>query len=279
MAVRRKAGDVRDVLASVVLVQLDGQPECAISALTDITARKRAEAERDRLIEQSQAAHERLGALSRRLLMVQEEERRRLAIELHDELGQLLTAVKINLESLARSAAGASPAQLEGAIGSVDHAMLRMRELALDLRPSVLDDLGLPPALRWYADRFARHSGIEAHVSIDAVPGLEPGVATACFRVVQEALTNVARHARARRVWVELRFDGLGLELSVRDDGCGFDVAAARTRALQGVSMGLLGMQERVTLAGGHFDLRAEPGVGTVLRACFPLSPQSGGPA
>jgi signal transduction histidine kinase len=159
--------------------------------------------ERARLLETVRAARERQKALSHRLLTAQEEERRRLAVELHDELGQVLTAVKINLASLQRlPGVAAAPTQLKDTIASVDQAMEKVRDLALDLRPSVLDDLGLPAALRWYVDRFARAAHVEAHLSIDAVPHLEANLETVSFRVAQEALTNVARHARARRVWV-----------------------------------------------------------------------------
>jgi signal transduction histidine kinase len=232
--------------------------------------------ERARLIETIRAGEDRQKALARRLMTAQEEERRRVAIELHDELGQVLTAVKINLGSLDRVSAGPTErARLQDATQGVDRAMEGVRNLALDLRPSVLDDLGLPAALRWYVDRFARTVDIHAQLSIGAVPDLEPSVATACFRVAQEALTNVARHAQARDVWLDLQLVAGGLELRIRDDGVGFDVAAARKRASAGASMGLLGMQERAALAGGDFELRSLPHGGTELRARFPV----GGPA
>jgi len=228
--------------------------------------------ERGRLDEAVRASREQLKALSRRLLTAQEEERRRLAVELHDELGQVLTAVKINLASLERQCGAATtPAQLRDAIASVDRAMERVRDLALDLRPSVLDDLGLPAAVRWYADRFARTTHIDTHLSIDAVSKLPPEVETACFRVAQEALTNVARHAQARNVWVDLHLVGEALDLRVRDDGIGFDAGMARERAIGGASMGLLGMQERVSLAGGEYELSTRPGGGTEVRARLPL--------
>jgi signal transduction histidine kinase len=226
--------------------------------------------ESGRLLETVRAGRERLEALSRRLLAAQEEERRHLAVELHDELGQVLTAVKINLASLARLPGGpAANVHLQDAIASVDRAMERVRDLALDLRPSVLDDLGLPAALRWYVDRFSRSSGLEVNVSIDAVPYLAPGIETACFRVAQEALTNAARHAGARQAWLDLHLLADGLELRVRDDGNGFDPALARARASAGASIGLLGMQERVSLAGGTFDVCSAPGRGTEVRARF----------
>jgi PAS domain S-box-containing protein len=232
---------------------------------TDIEDRRHAE----QALRQSELH---LKALSRRLLTTQEQERRRVAHELHDQLGQLLTSVKIRLESLKRArGARRAQARLEEAIGTVDVAMQRVRDLALELRPSVLDDLGLPSALRWYADRFARDAHIEAHLSIDAIPRLEPALETACFRVAQEALTNVVRHARARQAWLDLQLLNGGLELRVRDDGIGFDVAAARERASAGASLGLLGMQERVGLAGGTLDISSTPGGGSELRARFPV--------
>jgi signal transduction histidine kinase len=157
--------------------------------------------------------------------------------------------------------------------------MQSVRDLALDLRPSVLDDFGLPAALRWYVDRLARAAGVEAHLAVEDVPRLEPELETACFRVAQEALTNVARHARARNVWLGLRYDRARLQLSVRDDGTGFDVGAAHDRAGAGASMGLLGMQERVSLLGGDLEIVCPPIGGTEVQARFPARRQGGSTA
>src|SRR5260221_5835431 len=110
--------------------------------------------------------------------------------------------------------------------------MHRVRDLALDLRPSVLDDLGLAAALRWYGDRFARRAHVEVRVALDPVPPLEAELETACFRVAQEALTNVARHAQAPRVWLDLKVLPEGVELAVRGDGIGVDVRSARERGI-----------------------------------------------
>jgi PAS domain S-box-containing protein len=228
--------------------------------------------ERGRLAETVRVGGERLKALSTRLLTAQEEERRRLAIELHDELGQALTAAKINLETVERASGnGSGSHHLRNAIASVDQAMERVRNIALDLRPSVLDDLGLPAALRWYGDRFAREMKVEAHFSVDTIPKLESELEISCFRVAQEALTNVARHARADNVWLDLHAASTGLVLHVRDDGVGFDVASMRTRAIGGASLGLLGMEERVSLLGGAFEVTSVEGEGTDVYACFPI--------
>lgn len=227
--------------------------------------------ERGRLLEAVRASRERLRTLSRRLLTAEEKERRRLAVELHDDLGQLLTAAKINLESAQRTPQrGGMPCHVADALGCVDQAMQRVRDLALDLRPAVLDDLGLAAALRWYVDRFAQKARIGTHVSIDTVTALDPAIETACFRLAQEALTNVARHAQARHVWFDMHRLGATIELNVRDDGVGFDVAEARARAHGGASLGLLGMEERATLMGGDLEVISTPGEGTTVRAHFP---------
>jgi PAS domain S-box-containing protein len=225
--------------------------------------------ERARLVERVHAGRQRLKALSTRLLKAQEEERRRLSIELHDELGQVLTAVKINLETVQRTTGASMSAHLADAISSVVRAMETVRDLALNLRPSVLDDLGLPAALRCYASRFLRDTGIDVHFSIEGEPRLEPALETAFFRVAQEALTNVARHAQARNVWLDLHLAAESLGLTVRDDGIGFNVDAAWERAIGGASLGLLGMDERVSLLGGRLEVRSSPGSGTEVVAHF----------
>jgi PAS domain S-box-containing protein len=232
--------------------------------------------ERSRLDAAVRAGREQLQALSRRLLSAQEEERRRLAVELHDELGQVLTAIKINLASLdLPGKTSIDSPHLKEAMASVDRAMERVRDLALDLRPSVLDDLGLPAAIRWYADRFVRTTHVPVHLAMDDVLHLSPEVETACFRMTQEAFTNIARHAGARNVWIDLHAVGPDIDLLIRDDGVGFDAARAWERAIGGESMGLLGMQERVSLAGGVFELITASGRGTELRAQLPLGPKA----
>jgi two-component system, NarL family, sensor histidine kinase UhpB len=148
-----------------------------------------------------------------------------------------------------------------------------MRDLAHDLRPPQLDELGLEASLRWYVERETARAGLQLELDLQALASAPaPAVATTAFRVIQEALTNVIRHARARRVRIALGpIDG-HLELSVADDGAGFDVADARKRAVRGGSQGLLGMQERVELAGGDLHLDSAPGRGTIVEARLPLA-------
>ncbi|MBL8037006.1 MAG: PAS domain S-box protein [Nitrospira sp.] len=230
----------------------------------------------ERTAELSQANRS-LRDLSSRLMQVQEEERSRLARDLHDEVGQLLTALKIDLQAVQHSANGHS---LGGAftdsLGLVDRLLTQVRTLALDLRPSILDDLGLVPALRWYANRQAQRNGWTLHLMVDGVVGRVPTmIEVACFRVVQEALTNVAKYASARVIELTLHRPAQEVILVIHDDGVGFDVAAARQRARDGESMGLFGMEERVRLAGGLLSILSEPGQGTSLELRFPLVDES----
>ena len=216
-------------------------------------------------------SQERLRALSRRLLEVQEEERARLARDLHDDIGQALTALKIQLESLARGTEPLAQRILE-CIETTSHTLERVRQLSLSLRPSQLDDLGLVAALRSHLDRQASVGGLTPHFdAADAPHGVAPETETACFRVAQEAVTNVLRHAKARNLWMRLFTAGGRLALSVRDDGSGFDLEAARRRGAAGASLGLVGIEERIALAGGTLELRSACGQGTVLLATFAL--------
>jgi signal transduction histidine kinase len=218
-----------------------------------------------------QHAEETLQVLSRQLLEAQENERRHIARELHDEIGQALTAVKINLQSARRTPA-ALDAYLEDSTSIVDRTLQQVRTLSLDLRPALLDDLGLGAALRWYVDRQAQRGGFTVQCVTDPLePRPRPELETACFRVAQEALTNVMRHAQAQHVRVELRQSGTELHLLIRDDGKGFDVQTAQQQAEQGASAGLLGMQERVWLVGGQIEIESALAQGTEIRVRFPL--------
>jgi len=208
-----------------------------------------------------------LKALSRRVLQAQEQERRRIAIELHDELGQSLTAIKINLQ-LSERFKGQAPADLNlESIRIVEDALQQVRSLATALRPSMLDDLGLVPALQWLSDQAAQRGGFSVSFQYDAHSGrVASDIETVCFRIVQEALTNVTRHARASEVTIALRREHDELLLSVQDDGQGFDLAAMRERAIAGGSLGVLGMQERATLVGGQLEIDSAPGRGSLLQ-------------
>jgi two-component system sensor histidine kinase UhpB len=227
-----------------------------------------------RAMDQLATARERLQRLSRRLLEVQEAERKHLARELHDDIGQGLTALKLNLEALQRGRDGAAlTARVGEALETTRHTIDRVRQLSLNLRPLQLDDLGLAAALRSHLDRQAVLGRLLPHFEMQEVPARLPAeVETACFRVAQEAINNIVRHAGASSVWLRLFVAGGRLALSVRDDGAGFDVEAAQRRAASGASLGVVSMEERVALAGGTFQIQSAPGQGTVVVASFPIA-------
>ncbi len=252
-------GSVHWVFGRATVVRDEsGRPLRVYGTNADITERKHAEEELARRTQQ-------LEALSRRLIEAQEAERRAVARELHDDFGQVLTALRLNLQRTGRDDAES--------IALVDGAIARMRELAQDLRPPLLDEFGLEASLRWYVEREAKRAGLAWRLALAPLAQRPPAaVETTCFRVAQEALTNVIRHAQAHVVDVELSAANGTLQLVVRDDGRGFDVPAARRRAAHGGSQGLLSMQERVTLAGGDLEIDSAAGRGTSVRARLPLT-------
>jgi signal transduction histidine kinase len=231
-----------------------------------------AQALEDREMER-QRATQKLQVLSHRLVEVQESERRQIARELHDEIGQSLTIAEMNLHAALQSpGAAAKEGRLRESIQAVERVLEQVHDLSLNLRPSILDDLGLEPALRWYTHRHAATTGLQAQFHAASLENrLDLVIETECFRVAQEALTNVARHAQARAVTVALSRRNGHLHLRVRDDGVGFDVVALRSRAVQGASLGLLSMEERASLAGGGLEFNSAPGQGTEVHAWFPL--------
>ncbi len=215
-----------------------------------------------------------LRALSQRIVQIQEAERRRLAIELHDEVGQSLTALKINLES-SRHFKNQNPEAVSAEnLEIVVDVLQKVRQMAVSLRPSMLDELGLGPALRWAANEAARRSGFALNLDVeDAQPygRLHPDLEISIFRITQEALTNIARHAQAQLVSISLLNDGKSVTLSILDDGVGFDEAIARAKSMEGNSMGLLGMQERALLSGCHLAIESQPGQGCTLQLSCPF--------
>lgn len=219
----------------------------------------------------------RLQALSRQLLSLQEAEKKHTARELHDEIGQSLTAIKLNLQAIQYQ--GANPAlhtQLNDSINIVDRALAQVRGLLLDLRPTLLDDLGLIAALRSHIDRYIQRGDLNIRFEAGPFPERLPtDIETICYRVVQEALTNISKHARADQVTVELCHQESWLRFSIQDDGAGFDVAAARERAAQGKSLGLISMEERVLLGEGRIEIESSPSAGTKITAWLPLPPPS----
>ena len=264
---RRKSGDLRDVLIWGELTEIRGET-VVIGMIVDITERKRMETE----LRQSR---EQLRSLSAHLQQIREEERMRIARELHDELGGFLTVLKLDLASLCKEPTTGSTSfrqkidsmskAIVGAIGSV-------RRICSDLRPSVLDHIGLTAGIGWQVEEWQAKTGIRCTMrsAIDD-ESIDSGRATAAFRVLQEALTNVARHAHASSVQVQLWIAEGRLRLEIHDDGCGI---ADRTVA-EATSLGLLGMKERVHSYGGSVEIRGAPACGTTVDVSIPLAESS----
>lgn len=220
----------------------------------------------------------RLIALTGQVISAQEEERRRIARELHDEAGQALTMLIVGLERGEQAMPGQHLAQVRATFRRLRDLAVQtleeIRNLALDLRPSLLDDLGLVAAVRWYARTCAARAELPVEVSLEGLDEsdrLPPDVETTVFRIVQEGLTNVIKHARARRVWIALVRNGAGLVVRIADDGVGvppFDAANAD----RGDRLGLFGMVERAKLLGGEMEIGPRPGGGTLLEFRLPLA-------
>jgi signal transduction histidine kinase len=224
------------------------------------------------LRERMTAQQDRLRALAGGILHAREEEARRIAHELHDEAGQLLASVHIALDNLIREVPEKA-GTVQELHGLLDRVEGQLRRLARELRPTILDDLGLAPALEWLAQGMGQRTGVA--VTVDTrVERLPPTIETALYRVIQEALTNATRHARAANVKVEVREEGSTTLAVVRDDGEGFDVEAALARRGER-GLGLIGMRERVEALGGEFAIGSVPGKGTQISVTIPLGSTS----
>jgi PAS domain S-box-containing protein len=253
----------RDVFISYFPIQGPTSVDRVACVLEDITERKRAERELQRSLAQ-------LRKLAARLETVREEERTRAAREIHDELGQALTAIKLDLTALLRDLPpdqGPAAQRRQSILKLLDEAMRSTRKIATELRPAVLDDLGLAAAVEWAAEDFQVRTGIQCQVSLPEVDiSVDSERATALFRILQESLTNVARHSNATKVNVRLEKRNGGFLLEVHDNGRGIDQNLLSTTN----SLGILGMRERALLLGGEFTIGGAPGEGTTVRVRIP---------
>jgi PAS domain S-box-containing protein len=237
--------------------------------IRDIAERKRAEKERDQFFEQVHASRERLRNLSRRLVEVQEVERHDLVRRLHDEVGQNLTALSINLNivhsQLPPETVTKTAIRIDDSLKLVEETVERIRDVMAELRPPVLDDYGVTAALHWYGKQFSERTGIPTVLKVEELkPRLPLPVETALFRIAQEALTNVAKYAQAKNVTVELEEFGKSVQLSIADDGIGFDSEAHHQPEAK-PEWGLINMRERSQAIGGQLSVETAPGKGTQI--------------
>jgi PAS domain S-box-containing protein len=261
--VRRKDGSVFPALLSATALRdPNGRFLESRASVFDVTRRRMAE-------EEARGYAQQIKAIARRAGEIQENERRRLAQELHDRVGQNLTALTLNLNIVKGQIGGGADAgivaRLDDSLALLDATVDSIRGVMSELRPAVLDDYGLAAALHWYAEEFGRRSGIAATVTErEGTPRLAALVEGVLFRIAQEALTNVAKHAAAGKVQIGLGAQGGVLRLSVADDGRGFDASRVRPPTRQG-GWGLMIMRERAESAGGRLHVESAPGNGTCV--------------
>jgi two-component system, NarL family, sensor histidine kinase UhpB len=223
-------------------------------------------------------ANKRLQAISKRVLSIQEEERRSISRELHDDIGQSLTALKIGLHRIAQRASADSKELVAECLNIADSTLDKLRNLSLELRPPQLDQLGLGGALEWLVDHHRSATGLNVECQFAGLSDRLPAeIESACYRITQEALNNATRHASAKQIHIRVERGEHLLMLVIRDDGVGFDMDEARRKALRTGSMGLIGMEERAQLAGGRLMLCTVPGMGTAVQVTFALE-HDGGP-
>ncbi len=257
------AGQLRWSLLVTFGIALSGG---AVLALATTIVTLRLEREVERRLQETMEARSGLQDLSARLVRAQEDERRTLARELHDEVGQSLSAIMMEAGNVQAAMHAGEIRDRVSSIGAVAEKTLNVvRDLALLLRPSMLDDFGLVPALNWHAREMTKRTGLNVRVTADEASGELPDEHGTCvYRLVQEALNNAARHAGARNLQVTVKNERARVTFSVRDDGGGFDKRAVR-------GLGLLGMEERVRRLGGRFQIDSQPGKGTTISAELPL--------
>ena len=262
LEIRTKDGPPRTGLLSLVRIELGGQ-DCTLGTYRDITEAKRAE-------EQLRASRAALRSLATRQQDIREDERTRIAREIHDSLGQALTALKLQLAAAQDAAAQEAPAlggRLHETAVMVDDLVKSVRRIASELRPPILDQLGLPAALEWLAQDFSRRTGIHCTATILTTNvRINSELGTALFRIVQEALTNVLRHSQATRVSIELGLQSGCVTLEINDDGRGITEAGTTGPA----SLGILGMRERAAALGGVLEVAPRQEGGTRVAAWFP---------
>ena len=213
--------------------------------------------------------------LTGHLQEVREEERKNIARDIHDELGQQLTVLKMDVSWIIRKFQNPDEiivTQLKGLLGTIDGTMKSVRRICSELRPALLDDIGLIAAMEWQAREFEKNTAIAVELTLPAeVPGLLPDIKTGLFRIFQESLTNIARHAQARQVKVNLQVKDKLLILNIEDNGRGFDTSILNKKR----TLGILGMEERSLMMGGKYIIKSEPGEGTTVKVTVPAEKEN----
>ncbi|MCS7202666.1 MAG: sensor histidine kinase [Dictyoglomus sp.] len=212
------------------------------------------------------------GNISKFLMKAQEEERKKIARELHDEIGQALTAIKINLELLRRKIDPKLVNYIDDSINLIDKTIEQVRNLSLNLRPSLLDDLGLLSSLKWYIEREKKRNNLNIEYVFNfQQEKINKDLSINIFRIIQEGLTNIIKHAQARNIFLEIKEEGENILITIKDDGIGFDVENIWEKIKEGRALGILGIKERVELFNGNMEIKSKKGEGTEIKITLSL--------
>ena len=280
ITVRKQAEETRRRLENLAGINRELTGEIARRQTVEKALRK-SQQHQSRLLKQSQNMQEQLRHLSHQILHAQEEERKRISRELHDEIAQTLVGINVQLATLTREAAGGPKGlqqKIERTQQMVEKSVEKVHQFARKLRPALLDDLGLIPALEAFMKSFTKQTGVRAGLTaFAAVERLDTARRTVLFRVAQEALTNVARHAQASRVEVTIQKLQEGICMKIKDDGKSFQVDHVM-HGKGGKHLGLLGMRERLEMVSGSFEVVSAPGKGTTITAKIPIGTAVRGP-
>jgi signal transduction histidine kinase len=261
------SGVIWEIRASAIKTE-DNKIDRVIGFLLDVTQSKRLEIESEQLFKALASSHKRLQIVSERLLDVEETERRKIAYELHDEIGQSLTGLSISIELAMRDAKYSDNLHLKEAKNLSREVLELVREMSLNLRPAMLDDLGLIPTIQWYFGRYKKQTNIQVVFESKIFEErFNTRVETAVYRIIQEALTNIAKHAKSNKVKVVLRKIAEGLFLEITDQGVGFDLDKEIN---SNYSSGLASIKGRVELINGSLTIQSEIDQGTTIQVLFP---------
>ncbi len=251
------------------IVSKHDEPHYCIALIEDITSQKRIEKERKNHLVKIKSTEKRLRYLSRYLLSVQERERSYISREIHDEIGQVLTAIKIEMQTTIKLVRSKKiMAHLTEAINLVDYTINRARDMSMNLRPSIIDDLGLIPAIRWFLDKEGQRNNLNIKFNSEFRSiSIESELKITCYRIIQEAVTNIIRHADTKNIWIDILEKKEEISLIISDDGKGFDIEDVIKKAHEGKSMGVLSMIERAELTGGNLKFsKLTEDYGTVIK-------------
>ena len=267
---------------SVELTRVNGELQTKIKELEKVNKELQVEiTERKELHRALNESKKTLRHMSTHLIRAQEKERKRIALELHDELGQDLSLLKLKIGSI-KKALPQDQTELKNACKGISDYIVQMvenvRRLSRDLSPRIIDDLGLSSALRWLAESSARHMNIEPLIEMDDIDSLiSPEAQVTLYRIFQEAMTNVVKYAKATRIWISVRKDEMQdiLTFIVKDNGVGFDLEHFAGHISTEKGLGLAGMNEHARMLGGSFAISSQKGIGTTITISVPIEGSS----